>query len=511
MASTSTLLVAASNLVNGAGLAPNSATVTLCETITSDSLVVAYAALQPGSDNGDVLESNSLSAADLGLPIFVSNANIVASGIASQISTVFPDVITFSSILLSLDSFVLYSDKTYKSIENVSSTSFDNLGINVNSHQSAITNGITTMFGGGATNAAQIKTNMNAIGSALGNFGTLYDSANLDKLGDPATFIKHLNSAGHNLSLPKGWETLSATELRNHLNGLSGTIVGRVAELSKFTPPAGQTIYNLGDYLDLSKVVPPDVLALIPGKDFAGLSNMFVNLGGRFASFADVAAMLQGIEVPSLTHLGAYSVPATSEDIDNLKSKIGSGSGDVSNPTIMDVLGSVAGLHVDQLTTVASALSSIATNSTTTTLVTSLSDLATACEGGDSETIATSFATAQAAADAFNDDPEVVALSSASDALTAIESHVAAETANIESAGVNISAAQGSGVAGVLALVNNLHDYGVDRNKLKYNQLFAGLVESNVGGDAILASLAEGKNINLQAQYSVPIGTKLSQ
>lgn len=508
MASTSTLLVAASNLANGVGLAPNTATVTLCETITSDSLVAAYAALQPGSANGDVLESNSLSAADLGLPAFVSNANIVASGITAQISTVFPNVITFASILLSLDSFVLYSSKTYKSIESASDTSFDNLGINVDSHQSAITNGITTMFGGGATDAAQIKTNMNAIGTALGNFGTLYDPANLDKLGDPATFIKHLNSAGHNLSLPKGWEALSAAELRNHLNSQSGTVVGRVAELSKFTLPAGQTIYNLGDYLELSKVVPSSVLALIPGKDFAGLANMFVNLGGRFASFADISTMLSGLEVPSLEHLGAYSAPVTSEDIDNLKSRIGSGSGDASNPTIMDVLGSVAGFHVDQLTTVASALISIATNSTTTALISSLSELATACEGGD---VPTAFAAAQAAADAFNEDPDVVALSSASEALSAIEAHVAAETVNIESAGVNIGAAPSSGVAGVLALVNNLHDYGIDRNRLKYNQLFAGLVESNVGGDAIIASLAEGKNINLQAQFSVPIGTKLSQ
>jgi len=511
MANTSTLLVAASNLASESGLAPNVATTTLCSAITSNQLVTAYADLQPGTANGNVLLDNSLTVTSLGLPLFVSNANTVCSDITTSIDRVFPDVITFASILLSLDSFVMYSDKVYKSMDSFGGASFDNLGINVDSHQSAITNGITTLFGGGATDAAQIKANMSVMATALGNLGSLYDATNLDKLGDPVAFIKHIINNGYNYTPPDRWESMSTGELMTNLGRTGGSIVTRILELSKTVLPAGQTAYSLGDLLDLNVVFPPEAVALVPGNNFAGLSNMFVNLGGKFNSFADISTMLQAIEVPTLTHLSNYDTPVSTADVDNLKTKIGAGSGQSNNPTITDVLGTVAGINVEELTAISAALTSIASNAATTNLVSALSELSTACEGGEPGAIASSFAEVQTQANAFNTTSAVVALADVDSAITAIESQLSAEDNNITASGLNISAAASSGIAGVLAMVNNLHDYGVDRDKLNYNQLFAGLVQPNAGGDAILAALAEGKNINIQAQYSVPIGTKLSQ
>jgi hypothetical protein len=510
MASTSTLLVAASNLANGVGLAANTATTTLCSTISSNALAAAYANLQPGTTNGNVLATNSLTVTSLGLPLFVSNANSACSSITAQMNTVFPDLTTFASILLTLDSFVLYSDKAYKSMVNFTATSFDNLGINVDSHQSAVTNGITTLFGGGATGAAQIKTNMGILAGALGNLGTLYDVTKLDKLGDPVSFIKYVVDNGYNYTPPVGYETMTTDELMINLSRTTGPVVARIAELSKVTLPEGHSVYSMADFLDLNIVFPPEAVALVPDKNFSGLSNMFVNLGGRFNSFADISTMLTSIEVPALPYLNSYTDPVSTADVDNLKAKIGSGTGESNNPTITDVLGTVAGIHVDELTAISTALTSIASRSTTTALVTSLTDLATACAGGDPATISSSFATAQTQATAFNSDSAVVALASTNTAITSIEAQLKAENDNITASGLNISAASSSGVAGVLAMANNLHDYGVDRDKLNYNQLFAGLVQQNVGGDAVLASLAEGKNISIQAQFSVPIGTKLA-
>jgi hypothetical protein len=89
-----------------------------------------------------------------------------------------------------------------------------------------------------------------------------------------------------------------------------------------------------------------------------------------------------------------------------------------------------------------------------------------------------------------------------------MQTQLALETKNLSAAGITLSSISTSGVTGILGLVNSLHDYGIDTNQLNYNQLFAGIVQTNVGGDAVLAALAEGQNINTQAQYSVPIGTK---
>jgi hypothetical protein len=511
MPSTSTLLVAASNLVNNVGLAPNVAMLTLGSTITSQPVVSSYANVQPGTTNGNILAANSLSVRSLNLPVFVANANTAVTSIQSQCSKVFPDFVTFASLLLSAESFVLYSDKAYKSMSSFSDKSFDNLGINVDSHQSAVTNGIASLFGGGATAPADIKNNISKLSTALGNLGSLYDTSKLTKLGDPTTFVQHLLNSGYNFVPPDGWQSMTASELKYYLDGIVGPVFTRVMDLSGFTPPKSASITSLGDLLDLSKVFPDDALALVPGRNFSGLANMFVNLGGKFKSMTDVSTLLNGIDVPTLEHLSSYTSPVTSSDITNLTSKLGAGSGTNNNPTIIDVLGTVAGIpHVAGLTTVSAALSSIASRSTTTTLVTKLNDLSTACATEDSGQIATAFAALQTAANAFKADSVVVSLAAANTAIVNSESQITTENNNIAVSGINIAAGAGSGVAGIMALVNNLHDYGVDVNNLKFNELFAGMVQQNVGGDAVLASLSEGKNINIQAQFSVPIGTKSS-
>jgi hypothetical protein len=510
MTSTPALIIAASNLVNSQGLAPNVATTTLCNTITSSALVAAFANVQPGTTNGNVLQSNSLSVSTLNLPAFVANANTTVANITAQTSKVYPDLITFTSLLLSAESFVLYSSQAHAAVSSITGSSFDTLGIDVSSHQSAVTNGIASAFGGAATAAADIKTNITKIASALKNFGTLYDPTQLGKLGDPATFVSHVVKMGYDFTPPDGWETMDAKELKYYLDSITGPVFTRIMSLSGFTPPAGSSITSLGDLLDLSKVFPADALALIPGNNFAGLANMFVNLGGKFKSLDDVSSMLSSIEVPSLSFLNSYTSPVPAADATKLTSKIGSGSGDNNNPTILDILGTVAGVHLTDLTTVSTALTTVSSTTAAQTLLSSLTSLASACAGGNSSTITSAFATATSAATAFKSDATVVAQSAANNAITNIASHIVTENSNLTAANINTQAAASSGVAGLLALVNNLHDYGVDRNNLKFNELFAGMVQQNVGGDAILASLAEGKNIDIQSKFSVPIGTKIA-
>ena len=56
-------------------------------------------------------------------------------------------------------------------------------------------------------------------------------------------------------------------------------------------------------------------------------------------------------------------------------------------------------------------------------------------------------------------------------------------------------------------MVSSLHDYGVDTYNLNYNTLFNSCLQSNVGGDAVRASLIEGQNIAKQRAKSVPVLT----
>ena len=525
MADTSTVLVATSNLVNGVGLAPNTATTTLCSTINSSALVTAYANVQPNTTNGNILAANGLSVTTLGLPLFVSNANTVTANITSQSSKLFPDLPTFTSILLSLSSYVLNASKTYKSITGFSDTTFDSLGINVDSHQSAVTNGIATLFGGGATEPDAIKKNINTLANAIGNLGSAYNVKDLSNLGKPASFIKNLIALGFSSTnystdtgfitvagflLPTNWETQDDEELTQFLSLITGPALDKIITQTEIVLPYPDSILSAAQLLDLEMVFPAEAVELVPDKNFAGLANMFVNLGGDFDSFADIALMLQQIEIPKLTYLSTYNAPISTADINTLTSKIGYGVGADGNPTIMDVLGSVAGVNYQDLTTVSSALTSVASLSNTTALISSLTNLASACAGGVPSTITSSFASAQTAATTFNNDPVVKNLTTATTAVSNMEAQVATEINNLALSGINLAAAASAGVAGILAVANNLHDYGVDTDGLGYKQLFTGLAQNNAGGDSIIAALSEGKNLSIQAKYGVQIGTKLS-
>ena len=509
MANTSTLLVAASNLTSNIGLAPNTAMSVLCSTVTSYPVVSNYANLQPGTAYGTILASNSFSVTSLGLPLFVANANTTVANILTQARSILPNVATFSSVLQSAGTFATYSYRTYQSLNEFTDKTFDQLGINVAGHQSAVTNGIASIFGGGATTATDISTNINILASAIENFGTVYDVSKLGSLGNPSTFVQYLLDSGYDFTPPTDWQTMSADELTYYLSSIIGPVFTRVITLSKIQLPANSTVSSLGDLLDLSKVFPASALALVPGNNFAGLANMFINLGGKFKSFADIATMLRNIRIPNISYLNSYTTPVASIDTANLVSQLGSGVGPVGNPTITDIIGTVSGtVHLGNLVTVNTALASLTVNANTQTLVTSLANLATACASGNPTYITSNITAVRTAANLFNADSSVTALTSTNTAITNMQTQLALETKNLSAAGITLSSISTSGVTGILGLVNSLHDYGIDTNQLNYNQLFDGIVQTNVGGDAVLAALAEGQNINTQAQYSVPIGTK---
>ena len=63
--------------------------------------------------------------------------------------------------------------------------------------------------------------------------------------------------------------------------------------------------------------------------------------------------------------------------------------------------------------------------------------------------------------------------------------------------GLNLANAQptSTGIASILNLGNKLHDYGVDKQQLGHNDLFSGVATDDLTGDAIQASLLEGRNL----------------
>ena len=84
-----------------------------------------------------------------------------------------------------------------------------------------------------------------------------------------------------------------------------------------------------------------------------------------------------------------------------------------------------------------------------------------------------------------------------------MQTHLALELSNLLLADANLDATSPTGVNSTLGLVKSLHNYGVDTYQLGYNTLFNNCLQSNVGGDAVKASLVEGRNLQWQRQRAI--------
>lgn len=526
MAYTPVVLIAAGNLASNIGLQPNTTMVSHCNTISNNALVSRYANLQPGTAYGTILSGRSFSVTSLNLPLYIANANTVVSSIRTQFENILPDngngtynIAKFAGILQTAGSFASTSLGLTQALEDFSNKNFDDLGISITNYSTAVTNGLSAVFG--------TEPQIEILAAALENFGTAYDVTQLNKLGDPATFIQHLINLGFGefvpgqgivqiggSRLPDNWRTADPYELTVFLSGISGATLEKIISQTKMKLPDPLRVTNLSHLLELSRVFPAAAVDLIAGGNFAGLSNEFINLGGNFKSFSEIAATLRRIEVPTLTNLDEYATLIPDENYTQIKSKLGTGNGTVNNPTILDLIGTVAGhVHVNALSTISESLVSTLTYTNAQTLSTALLNLASACATGNNTYIDSNITIVQNAANSFNSlvssNVSLGTISSSGNAaIVACQTQLTNETTNLGLAGIALSDSTAPGVQSALSLTNALHDYGVDNQNLGYNILFEGIAQSNAAGESVMAALAEGRNIDAQLQKSIQVLTR---
>lgn len=526
MAYTPVVLIAAGNLASNIGLQPNSAVLSHCDSVTSNQLITRYSNLQPGTANGTILNSRGFSVTELDLPEYIANANTTVSQIQNRIDSILTDngdgtydIAKFSGLLQSVGSFCSTNYNFTRALEEFSNKNFDDMGISITNYSTAVTNGLSAVFG--------TEAEIEILAKALENLGTAYDVTQLNKLGDPVTFIQHLINLGFGevvpgqglvqiagSRLPDNWRTADTYELTVFLSGISGLALEKFISQTNLKLPNPSAVTNLSHLLDLTRVFPSNAVALISGGNFEGLSNEFINLGGSFRSFAEIAAMLRTIEVPTLTELDTFTKPIPDENYLQIKAVLGAGIGTVDNPTIVDLIGSVAGhVHRDALDIVSTGLTNTLTYSTAQALSTALVNLATACATGNTSYIDANISIVQSAANSFNatvlSNTTLNSIAeSANAAIAACQDQLDLETDNLALAGTVFEDLSSAGNQSALSMAGSLHDYGVDAQNLQYNTLFHAIVQSNSAGESVLAALAEGRNINTQLQRSIQILTR---
>lgn len=513
-------LIAVSNLTSNVGLSPNVELVELSSTVNNYNLVKNFANLQPGTTNGNVLSARSFSVVNLGLPLYIANANITIANVSSHYSKMLPsigggkyNVQTFSSLLNSSGSFIINSNNIAATLEQYKDAEFNQLGVNVTDYTSAITNGISSVFGGGESDPALVQANIGVVADALAKFGTAYDIKRVSEIHKPSVFIDNLLTRGfYNVDgqdllgypLPENWRNLTDQELLDFLDLVDEFSIQKV--ISQTGISTSSVITSLSQLLELKYVVSPEALALIPGHDFPGLANAFLNLGGSYKSFNDLAQMLSTIEVPDIAALEASSELLPDSVYTDLRSKLGSSVSGSSITGITDMLGSVAGVtHNNALTVVNECLDSALSYSVGQNLNSAMVTLANYCTTGNVTLINLGITQLWQSANAFNAESNLSSVRTTGNAAIAgMLNQVGTELNNLSLAGISLSSVSGSS-NDVISLVNNLYRYGADDS---YSTLLHGVASENQGGAAIRACLAETKNYSAQTSRSVKISSR---
>jgi len=394
------------------------------------------------------------------------------------------------------------------------------------SGQGASMGGLTSLFGSvgssmdpmalakgqAALASSSLNDGLKNIGTGMSNFGDLYDFSNLQTLG-PVNLLMSLQSAGLADSLgineaintlgynPNNPMTVPPAAITTILSNVDGS------DLQKIITQTGAVLVKpaqtAADLLDPGFFIPlGGVAALGLGAGVAGmtdLQNTLTNLGIQGSNMT-YGAFLSSMKTQAMTYLGQVDQLIPMDVQDTLKPLLGEGGGLFGNPTMNDMIGTASGAtHTDAFGNISATLSSLMNSSVGQGLNTAIQNM-TAAIGTGGQTAA--FNALTAAVNTFNSQTAnntdlQEAITSAQSSFEASQAQLTKEVANLNLVGLSLANAQptSTGITSILNLGNKLHDYGVDKQQLGHNELFSGVAADNLTGDAIQASLLEGRNL----------------
>ena len=550
MAITPTTLLATSGLISGGGFTINPTMVSSQAIITANPLVTnsvslaAYAISLPLAGITTALSS---------LPICITQTASTSTSVTTQAQAILPGAGTamgnrnFLQAFGGAASFGSGAAEYAAALAQFSSKSFSDLGVGVTNFIGVVTNGVSAMVPAAANGltalAAQAKSSsalssltsvlpanttvagstiltngVSSLGLSLKNFGGAFDLTNPSSLGDPVAFVKTLQNQnlagkfGINDAIatagfdPTKLETVPTGVLTSALTSVQGNDLNAVINTLGMKPINDLT--SLNDVLSAENFIPIGAMAAagIPAgpSGLTSLGNKLTNLGVQVDA-SKLSGLFNNIEVPSLPNLSAVTSVVPASVTAAIGPNLGNGSGAFGNPTMSDMIGTLAGeVHVDSFIAVKNALNSLMSSSVGQTLNTAMATMVTACAVNVS--IASAALPAfSAAVSTFNTQLAAAtdltaAVNAANAGITASLAQISKENTNLGLAGVTLPSGNtptnlGTSITPFLSFGSKLHDFGVDVNNIGTSKLLASITTSDLTGEAIQAALAEGRNL----------------
>lgn len=474
----------------------------------------------------------------------------------------------FANIYQRSQGYLQQTFDTISSISMLTAKTYSQTGVGFSSPVDLVTNGL--------------GTNARLVANVVANWGTMYDINNMTQIGDPYVFgqnilnqnLGYLSALADQLTavglditnLPDvpavktttvqeevmttissfvgeiEFPTLKETTTTEAVTGNSPTVVLNIyktvtgGNLSAMVTATGITtstnsstqLLTLADYLDLNKVVSPDLYPALNALGIYTFTEFGQYLGkklgqARFRSWTEMSAFLSSLETPALTNLptGANTNILYNSTITTLTNAFGTGSGPLGNPVMVDYLGACAGdPYANRFYAINSNYDALAAQVGLTTALTNLDNAVInyctdyntylASEIPDSavppdppvgdgvppnEALKPPFSviTSNVAAvnSALSSLPNTDTVAVCNSGWYLMLSRIPVEVSNLNRAGVVFTSGT---TLGLLGFAESIGQLASDKTQAEGYQFFANIITNDAAGDSIRAVVAETLN-----------------
>ena len=432
-----------------------------------------------------------------------TNTNLVAAIKSQADSIVSGGAKGFASIFGQSSSHAATSFSFSGALAQAQGRSFDDMGFTFSNYDDVLTGGISSQFNVDA---------LPSLAAEVSKFGTMFSTADLLNMTNPGSVAANLIDQGlggvGNLAAMLEEEGLdmenlvdsNPTVVLDVMTRITGSDLNEILDSTGFTPPPNAKITTLADIFKIDNLLTAQAQQALGDNPTADdLSRKFSNIGGRFKDVAALGKLYSSLELTSFPRLRELGTLVPSDMEIDLSSSLGKGSGELGNPTVSDLMGSVAGVgYTDKIKQLADIQADLVANSPDVQL---LAQYLSSTPNPDPVMLDTLVHN-------INSKPELVeVLNKAKSASIDITERLATEKSNIEVASINT--ASQSSTQSLVSMAGNLHGYGVDPMSIGMGSVLEGSAKDNIYGDALKASLVEGRNLGRLSVFGIKPGTKM--
>ena len=444
------------------------------------------------------------------IPPFMTGITPSGSGLDNAISSVVSSgsdlfkngIAGFASIISQAGTYAATTFNFHGAIAQSRGQSFNDLGFSFNSYSDVLTGGVSSQFS---------TATSGLIADQVPNLGTMFDSSDLANMTNPGTLAANLINLGFgdvgSLSAKLSEQGLLLDDLPNAdpavvsdvLRTIDGSDLQDIIDGTNFVPYNLSGIETLNDVFNIDNLFSP-VLASSVGS-LENLSNKLTNVGGTFKSFDEVASLYGGLDQAKFPELAKLKTVLPDSFLVGLTDKIGSGGGPFGNPTVIDIIGSSAGLgYINDINSCSSSQADLIQNDEDVRALANYLRNNTDPDPGTLQTLV----------DTVNQKPGLQdVMNSANEKFNNINDTLANEKKNREIAGIDVTKKPTGGILSVMNLNSAIPGMSLDPMGLGFGPIIGNLATSDVYGQAIQASLAESKNLSRLQVFGIDPGTKM--